>query len=128
MLFCLPDELNFIIRSVGRCFTRSVADVTIIFHEDPQWIAFNSIFSKIQLAVDVEDKTLPTSNLTNLTNTFLQAVQMNSYRKTDYYTMASWIWNKRLVPAKLEAKKQMYCPVQCVGTGCGRRWYLAVYG
>jgi GH25 family lysozyme M1 (1,4-beta-N-acetylmuramidase) len=58
------------------------------------------------LAADVEDQTLPQAGLTGLTNTFLTTVKAAGYPKVDFYTMASWIWNKRLDPAVLLAKNR----------------------
>lgn len=58
------------------------------------------------LAADVEDGTLPKTGLTALTNTFLATVKAAGYPKVDFYTMASWIWNKRLDPNLLLAKNR----------------------
>ncbi len=64
------------------------------------------LYATSVLAVDVEDNSLPQNGLTALTNTFLVQTKANGYTKTDYYTMASWIWNKRLIPSTLSAKNQ----------------------
>ena len=58
------------------------------------------------LVVDVEDPSLPKTNLTALTNTFLQTVKAAGYTKVDFYTMASWIWSGYLNPAALLAKNR----------------------
>jgi GH25 family lysozyme M1 (1,4-beta-N-acetylmuramidase) len=58
------------------------------------------------LAADVEDGALPKTGLTSLTNTFLTTVKAAGYPKVDFYTMASWIWNKRLDPNLLLAKNR----------------------
>lgn len=53
------------------------------------------------LAADVEDASLPKSGLTALTNTFLLTLKQAGYPKVDLYTMASWLWYRRILPRQL---------------------------
>lgn len=53
------------------------------------------------LAADVEDNGLPKAALTPLVKTFLTTLQGAGYPKVDLYTMASWVWYRRLDLAKL---------------------------
>ncbi len=51
--------------------------------------------------VDVEDPGLPKANLTEMTNRFIRQLHEHGYPKTDVYTMASWLWERRLVQNQL---------------------------
>lgn len=56
------------------------------------------------LALDLEDPSLPDGDITHLANAFLSTVKRAGYRHVDVYTMASWVWQERLIPARSLAK------------------------
>ncbi len=55
------------------------------------------------IALDVEDANLPKGNLNPLIESFLATLHAAGFHKTDIYTMASWIWAKRIRPKKLRS-------------------------
>lgn len=56
------------------------------------------------LAIDLEDSCLPDGDITHLANAFLSTVKRAGYKHVDVYTMASWVWQERLIPAESLAK------------------------